>query len=172
MLRGEHVDVDAVEDDGRVDLAESVDVDDLITFFEQAFEWSAMTSVFYPYYWSRREQWPSLLSVEDSDPLFARFLTAGAARVVVPVRPGLSEDVLWFLQQGELWGGEGPPDVTDSRFVPIVQELREQDETPDDYLPVGEPWDVTVPTELVALQDDSAMPDFSPVEWPEAEADD
>lgn len=167
MLRDEHVDIDAVESDGRVDLDAADEVDDMISFFEQAFEWSAMTYLFYPYYWSRREKWPALLGIEDTDPLFANFLKAGAARVVVPVRTGMTQDVLWYLQHGELWHGDDAPDVTDSRFVPIAQEMREQQSGPTGYTADGDPWEVTVPTELVALQDGPELPEFAPIEWPE-----
>ncbi|QCC56461.1 hypothetical protein DV706_18230 (plasmid) [Natronorubrum bangense] len=55
------------------------------------------------------------------------------------------------------------PESTDDRFVPILEELN--GDTDDGYKPIGEPWEVTVPTNLVALQDDGSMPEFAPIEW-------
>ncbi|ELY49124.1 hypothetical protein [Natronorubrum bangense] len=163
ILKNEHVDMSAYEDMG-LDHPDSENTfAELVTFFEQAFEWSALTYVFYPYYWSPAEDWLTLLSIEDTDPLFANFLTAGAARMVVPVRPGLEADIAYYLQYGQVWKGEGVPESTDDRFVPILEELN--GDTDDGYKPIGEPWEVTVPTNLVALQDDGSMPEFAPIEW-------
>src|SRR5262249_54556251 len=37
-----------------------------IQFFEQAFEWNNMTYLFYPYFWNRKAQWPTLLQIGDN----------------------------------------------------------------------------------------------------------
>ena len=59
-----------------------------IRLFEQALEWENMTYLFYPYFWSRKDAWVTLVQLSDDDPLFNRFLQAGAARVQVPTRDG------------------------------------------------------------------------------------
>jgi hypothetical protein len=71
-----------------------------IQFFEQAFEWVNMSYLFYPYFWARKSEWPKYLRQDDSDPLFAEFLQAGAARIQVPVTPGYEQAVLYLLQTG------------------------------------------------------------------------
>jgi len=69
-----------------------------IQFFEQAFEWANISYRFYPYFWGRKSEWPDLLRQDDTDPLFAQFLQAGAARVQLPVHPGYEQAVMYLLQ--------------------------------------------------------------------------
>lgn len=200
-----------------------------IQFFEQAFEWNQMMYSFYPYFWARKARWPFLQQLQDTDPFYARFLQAGAARVLVPVRPGYEESIFYYLDTGLTWKGSGSPPVSSPLYLPIVQEIKEQqgalafegigqvtvkhesDEVtgtdtrfmPDDVdreividgkpyriaevrsaisirltkeyvgssrtrIPyalgakfVGEPWEVTVPTSLVFLQQGANLPDFT-----------
>ena len=99
--------------------------------FEQSFEWNNLTYVFYPYFWGSKQEWPTLARLTDDDPLFARFLSAGAARVQVPVRLGFEARVLTYLATGELWGGDGTlvssdGDTPDQLHLSIVDELRSQ----------------------------------------------
>jgi hypothetical protein len=144
----------------QLDLGEVAVEGPYIRFFEQAFEWNNMTYVFYPYFWGRRAAWVERFNYEDVDPLFADFLRAGAARVVLPVRPGFELALDHFLQTGEVWeGGELPP-VTSDMYVPIVQELRENLGAPGDELPQGQPWEVTVPTSLIRLKTDGELPSW------------
>ena len=52
--------------------------------FEQAFEWTNMTYLFYPYFWGNKEDWVMLSKLDDDDPLFARFLQAGGSKSASP----------------------------------------------------------------------------------------
>ena len=61
---------------------------DFIQWFEQSFEWPQATYVYYPYYWASKRKWMDEVALTDPDPQFEAFLKAGAARVVLPVRPG------------------------------------------------------------------------------------
>ncbi len=98
-----------------------------IQFFEQAFEWTNMTYVFYPYFWGLKQNWAEKVLLEDNDPLFARFLQAGAARVQVPVRTGYNHAVLHYFQTGgEIWEGGDPPHVDDELYLSIVDEIMEE----------------------------------------------
>jgi hypothetical protein len=136
----------------------------VVQFFEQAFEWSNMTYVFYPYFWGRRPSWSALSQLEDADPLFAEFLRAGSARVVVPVRPGFEELVTHYLATGRVWGAAGkPPQVEDDElYVSVANELRDLRDAPDDGRPHGEMWTLRLPTTLVKLQEDGAIPEYAP----------
>ena len=98
----------------------------VIRFFEQAFEWEYVTYLFYHSMWARRCKWVELIDEDSGDPLFDKFLTAGAARVQVPVRPGVENVFLWFLATRQLWNGPGiPPVPGDVEYVSMIQELRE-----------------------------------------------
>jgi hypothetical protein len=81
-----------------------------------------------------------VINNDDADPLFAKFLRAGAARVQVSVRPGFEEAIDFFLKEGKPWNGGEPPhfeeggdvaspeegDAASPPFIPMIQELREQ----------------------------------------------
>jgi hypothetical protein len=102
-----------------------------IQVFEQSFEWNNMTYIFYPYFWGKKDEWPIVAQLTDDDPLFTRFLRAGAARVQVPVRLGFEQSILTYLGTGELWAGEGTlvnsdGDAPDQLHLSIVDELKSQ----------------------------------------------
>ncbi len=97
-----------------------------IQFFEQVFEWEYMTYVFYHSMWARKCKWPDLIDADSGDPLFDKFLMSGAARVQVPIRPGLENVFSWFLKTGQLWGASGEPPIPgDDDYVSMIQELKE-----------------------------------------------
>lgn len=131
-----------------------------IQFFEQAFEWTQIMYTFYPYFWARKEKWPKLQQIDDNDPLYARFLRAGAARVLVPVRPGYEESLLYYLESNKIWKGRGPPDVKSELYLPLHQDIKEKQGAGFEGKKVGDPWEVKVPTSLVFLQKGSELPNF------------
>lgn len=136
-----------------------------IQFFETAFEWEQMTYVFYPYFWGRKAEWGEAFAVDDADPLFSHFLRAGAARVVVPVRPAFTEAVLFYVEAGEIWMGASPPVIGDPMYVSVVDQLAEQRDAPQDGVPVGDPWEYRVPTDLIYLENGATqLPSFEPLE--------
>ena len=143
-----------------------------IQFFEQAFDWSQLTYLFYPYFWGRKQNWVATSNLTDNDPLFAQFLQAGAARVIVPVPLAYSAAVLYFLQksipplpvQSKLWLGGEAPTLNDPQFKSIAYEIRKQTDDRFGAVPV-EPkaqngWDFTLPTTLVWLQSDATLPTY------------
>jgi hypothetical protein len=133
-------------------------------FFEQAFEWERMTYFFYPYFWADKTTWAQRSLLDDSDdPTFADFLRAGGARVVFPVRPGFENAVIHYLETGLIWDGGDPPDISSSLYLPIVEEVAEAAQRPGDEVPVGDPWDVKVPTQLIKLRPDDALPTWKKV---------
>ena len=129
-----------------------------IRFFEQAFEWEQMMYLFYPYYWGRKDNWLARSQLQDVDPQFADFLRAGAARVVLPVRPGFETAVAHFLDTGEIWDGADPPLLSSPLYVNIIQEIKERDLASGDEVAQGDPWDVRLPTTLVRLRPDGSLP--------------
>lgn len=90
-----------------IDFAEARAEARYVGLFEQGFEWNNMTYLFYSYFWSRKDEWLALVQLADDDPLFNRFLQAGAARVQVPVRPGFEHVVLNYLSGIEIWDADG-----------------------------------------------------------------
>lgn len=99
----------------------------IVRFFEQAFSWSLMTYVFYPYFWGRKCTWPDKLNARSGDPIFEAFMSAGYAHVQVPVREGFLDLVQYFLATGEIWGAtHAPPLPGDPHHVSVAQEIMEQ----------------------------------------------
>ena len=151
------------------DFTEAAEEGAYIRFFEQAFEWDQMQYVFYPYFWARKTSWIDRFVKQDVDPLFLDFVKAGAARVVVPVRPGFEVAITHFIETGVIWGGDGePPQINSPLYVSIVDEIRERTGAPQGEIAVGEPWDVRVPTALVIVRDGADLPKWdrvAPDEW-------
>jgi hypothetical protein len=129
-----------------------------IRFFEQAFEWEQMMYFFYPYFWGREENWFNRAMLRDDDPLFAEFLKAGEARVVVPVRQWFEPAILHFLDTGEIWNGGDVPKIGSSLYVSIIQEIEDSQKDPE--MTLLDHWEVTVPTTLVKLRPDGSLPSW------------
>jgi hypothetical protein len=123
-----------------------------IQFLEQAFEWNNMTYVHYPYYWSASNQWAEAITTTAVDPLWAAFLSAGASRVAVPVRPGFESVVALYLATGVMWLGGQVPSVGEPGYLGIADEIAESLGT-GTVEPQRTPLDpVVLPTPLIWLQ--------------------
>lgn len=127
-------------------------------FMHHAFEWENISYVFYPYFWSRADRWLELFNIEDPDPDFQAFLQSGIVRVVVPVRPGFEGHVEYFKRNNKIWSGNQPPMIGDDDFLSIAAEIQNNTGAPGDEEPVGDPWDIRVPTQLVHLRKDDKLP--------------
>lgn len=121
----------------------------MVKFIEQAFEWEIMSYKFYPFYWGNRQEWQKNYQVEVNDPLFRSFLQSGMARVIVSIRPGFEEAVMYFMATGEIWNGGQVPAIGDDLYLSIVEELK------NPAYVIDETWETRVPTTLTILQADS-----------------
>ena len=98
----------------------------IVQFFEQVFEWNHSNYLFYHSMWARKCKWPELIDEDSGDPLFDKFLMAGAARAQVPIRDGMQNFFTWFLKTGQIWGASGIPPVSgDDEYISMIQELKE-----------------------------------------------
>ncbi len=77
----------------KIDFSKNFEENESVKFYEQSFDWGNMLYTFYPYYWGRKEGWINKLNLKDNDPLFEKFLKAGYARVLVPIRLGFERQV-------------------------------------------------------------------------------
>lgn len=147
-----------------IDVAKAMEEKDYTLFFEQAFDWPQMTYIFYPYFWGDKSYWMDLMNLQDDDADFQAFLKAGAARVIVPVREGEAyiNAVTYYLESGLIWNGGEAPVIGDELYLSIADEIKStEDLSLTNAVPVGEPWEVKIPTSLVLLQDDASLPDLS-----------
>lgn len=116
----------------------------------------------YPYYWTDPRLWAELADLEGADPDFDRFLRSGSARVVVPARHPLEDQVRAFVDFGVLWGGGPVPAIGDPEYVSVAEEIKAMHLAPADGEP-GEWWDVTLPTTMVALDHAAHFPLTNPM---------
>ena len=140
-----------------------------IRFGEQAFEWSGMTFVLYPYYWADPNHWAEIARLEHPDPQHATFLRAGAARVLVPVRRHFEDAVHNFLVLGrKALDGAEDVGITSQRWLPLYQEIKEAQNAPAAQREVVECWSARLPTTLVKLDLEDSLPTFDvPQDCPE-----
>jgi hypothetical protein len=149
-------------------LVKSQEVGATVRWFEQAFEWENVAYVSYPYFWGRRSTWISRLNLQNDDPLFVNFLQAGFARVLIPVRLGFESHMQVYLCTGRPWlGGAVIPPVGDKTQNPLYLDIAEEikaltggGEPGETETPVGEPWEYTLPTTLLKLRKDDALPEW------------
>ncbi|MFF0013066.1 hypothetical protein [Streptomyces sp. NPDC005374] len=129
-----------------------------VRFFEHAFEWDQLQYVCYPYFWARKETWAERFGRQDADPEFRDFWRAGWARVVVPARPGFEAAIRHFLQFRTLPPSAVDPEVESETYLPIVKEISERTGRGQGELPVGDPWEVRIPTSMVLVRAGSDLP--------------
>jgi hypothetical protein len=133
----------------------------MVAFFERAFEWENIMYTYYPYFWGRQQRWAELILIQDTDPQFEAFLKAGAARVVIPVRPGFEAALAHYQETGDIWMGEEIPDMFSDFYVSIIEEIKARNFAPGKEICVAE-WDVKLPTTLVILRADVTLPEWKP----------
>ncbi len=104
------------------------------------------------------DPWPEAtpeVTRRSSERLFERFLAAGSARVLLPVRAGRERGLLFYLQLQGPWCGEpgrAPALETD---VLLLEELLDDGQAP---LPEPRSFTVRIPTPLLHLQDGQEPP--------------
>lgn len=132
-------------------------------FFEQAFEWENMTYELLPYYWANKKRWTETLLIEDPDPEHKAFLRSGFARLRVPVTPEFEAAVFHYLDTRKIWTEADVPKITNEKHLPFLEELakRREEEAPVTEVPVGEPFQFTLPTTLVRVQDGDPLPEWT-----------
>lgn len=122
-----------------------------VLFAEGMFEWDNMIYQFFPYYWSPEHHWKEIYSYQDTDPLFQKFMQAGYARVVVPVKPGYEAKVASFFSTGIV--PQSSTLVYDEETLAAL--LEDMQDIPDPNATdniENFTWEVKIPTSLVVLQ--------------------
>lgn len=91
---------------------------EITKFLHHAIEWENMTYFLYPYFWSHTARWELKKYLDHPDFLHRAFLKAGAARVVLTVRPGFEREFVEFVESGG-FHKPGEPNA----YVTIAQEI-------------------------------------------------
>lgn len=132
-------------------------------FFETVFEWDKASYQFYGYQWTHQKRWEEILTHEEQDPIFAKFIKAGMAKVVVPITPLSERSALSYFYLGRLWQGGYLPLFDEGQILDIYEDV-ERRRTIDPPEQIGESWELTLPSSFVKLQKDGTLPK-NEVEW-------
>ena len=172
MEKGESP-LDEGQGDQLIDLGRLRPFSQEVLFAEQAFEWESMSFQTYPYYWNDPADWREMMLLQHDDPEHEAFLKAGAARVLVPIRPNFERRVHNFLSLGRpALSYTGEVNISSPEWVPLLAEIAEAEEArrraatgegesaPPPFPREEGRWIAKVPTNLVKLRDDSSLPVF------------
>jgi hypothetical protein len=132
-----------------------------IRFFELAVEWQHIEYAFFPYFWGSRSSWLNKLLGSETDAQFAAFLGSGAARVVLPIRPGYQTAFEKFLNTGVTPTTDELLDVGGKFYASLVNELRDQAVTDDSEQAMGTPWEFRLASDLVRVRRDEQLPKWT-----------
>jgi hypothetical protein len=97
----------------------------------------------------------------ESDQRFANFLTSGAARVVLLIRPGYEAAFEQFLHTGAVPSTDVLLDVGSALWVSLIDQLRSEASPEGEETPVGDPWQFRIATDLVRARPDGFMPKWT-----------
>lgn len=90
----------------------SVAFGEFVKFVHQAIEWENILYFLYPYFWGSEAIGHDKMLFEHADSEHERFLRAGYARIVLPVRPGFEEDFTTLMESGSLGKDSTHPYIT------------------------------------------------------------
>ncbi len=88
---------------------------EIIKFLHHAIEWENMLYFLYPYFWSHASRWEFKKYLDHPDFMHRIFLKAGAARVVMTIRPGFERAFVSFLETGRFQRAATRTSVSDHR---------------------------------------------------------
>ena len=111
----------------RMDVSRAKEEAKFIQFFEQIIDWGQMTYIFYPSFWGGHCHEKESLNYNTGDPLHDKALSAGSARLQIPMKLGFENLILHYFAYGEIWEGTNErPTPQSDYYLSIAQELKEQ----------------------------------------------
>ncbi len=93
---------------------------EFIKYVHNAIEWENVLYFTYPYFWDDTALWQFKKFLYHPDPTHRTFLRAGAARVVLTIRPGFEPSFTNLIESGAFEGLPGP-----HPYVTIAQEIQD-----------------------------------------------
>ncbi len=111
-----------------------MDFGEFIKFIHQAIEWENVLYFYYPYFWDSPKNWNLKRYLKHPNSLHSAFLRAGAARVVLTIRPGFEKDFTRLLETGAFGAIE-----KDHPYITIAQEIQNYAKTHYPGIPPANP---------------------------------
>jgi hypothetical protein len=90
-----------------------------VKLVQEAIDWDRVLVLLYPYFWDRPDQHAAKLYLHHPDAFHREFLRAGAARIVLAIKPGREREVVTLLDQGQLGAL-----ASSSRFIPLIDAVQ------------------------------------------------
>jgi hypothetical protein len=112
----------SVDDPGSLDAStwqHVMQYGEYIKFVQNAIDWDHVAVFLYPYFWDSAWHEHAKLFLVHPDAVHREFLRAGAARVIIAIKPGYEQDVVSLLDQGQL-GALTPQ----SRFASVITDVQ------------------------------------------------
>ena len=149
---------------------------EFVKYIHNAIEWENLLYFPYPYFWGGPPSWGLKRFLQHPDPTHRRFLRAGAARVVLTIRPGFEKSFTELVETGAFGGLDD-----DHPYVTIAEEIQNYAKTNYPGIPPANPtnppteeeveeaergqlqatwWEYT-PTSALDLQLNTALPDMA-----------
>lgn len=131
-----------------------------LRFFEDAFEWREMTYDFCLDlgHGAAGGSCAGIGEMAGDDELFARFLQAGQARVMVPASPEQTLKVLYYLSSAMIASDANGMTPVHFEDVSIADELKKIQPGSVDSDLESASWEVLVPTTMQVLQEGNELP--------------
>jgi hypothetical protein len=122
-----------------------------LQFLDEVLEWNEMTYRFYAAPGNCLAAAPQEAWEGQDDALFASFVQADQARVLLPVQPAHAMAFLYFYACGKLWPGADGLVPALAGDLALVSDLKRAQESPACARRVGPAWQVVVPTTMQVL---------------------
>lgn len=136
---------------------------ELIDFFENAIDWEKMSYTFFSHHWLSRMERNARRHFEDTDPHFEAFMKSGAAETMIPVKRGFERKFIHYLNHRELWNYNEPLSLTSDEYNDILAEVNEFEAEEAEAKPIGSPWRVQIPTNLIILSEKNTLDEVPPL---------
>jgi hypothetical protein len=88
----------------------------LIKLMHTAIDWDQMLITLLPFFWEQTQS--DRVFVDHADPLHREFLRAGAARVILPIRPGYETEIMSLFDLGYV-GAKGA-----NRYASVINDVQ------------------------------------------------
>lgn len=109
---------------------------EFIKFVQHAIEWENVLYFTYPYFWDAPKNWTLKQFLDHPDAVHRSFLRAGAARVVLTIRPGFEKSFSELVETGAF--GKLPGDHP---YITIAEEIQNYAKTNYPGIPPANPAD-------------------------------
>ena len=132
-----------------------VDEPRYLQFFDEVLEWNEMAYSFYasPSTGAAGIGMDLGSLATDDDALFASFLQADQARVLLPVQPAHVMAFLYYYSAGMLWAAPDQLAPVNAGDLALVNDLKHAEPVRQPARRVGPCWDVVVPTAMQVLDE-------------------